>query len=761
MKSRTKKFCSWFSILFLVVSLLAACGSPKQTEVKTENKTSEAKAQSYKSGTYNATSYGYLSDITVETTFSDSEITGIKVIKQDESPEMFSYVDAQVPGDIVKHQSLAVDTVSGATMSSMAVINAVSQTVEQAGGDASALRKVAIEKKPGKDEEYKTDVVVVGLGASGFMAAHNAALSGVEVMAVEKSAAISMTNGLKVSGPFAVGTPVLEAQDSKLTVDKAFNYMMDYTYWGVNAPLIRRSLETSDEAVTQLMDIGYEFEEADFRFDTIFKGEYGGFHLIKTPKEERWTYWEDTIEKDGIDVLFNTTGKKLMMNGEDVVGIEAQKKDGTKVTIHADAVILATGGFIGNKEMIDKYYSGAQINAAGGTLSTGDGINMALEAGAVMDKTFGLCLSEYGGTNAKASRNAKQDKYDQNTAFKFGVYGGLFVDAQGKRFMNEGMMVDYPMSFGSEPILRNSPYYAVVDQAYVDAMATKGLYEYTVAKGAKEDWVIGNYYKGKVLTNLNADIEEGIKEGWTFKADTIEELGKLLGLENLKETVDTYNGYVEIGKDPIFGKDPMYLSSVKEGPFYIVENQPSGWTTFGGIRVDSSLRALNSDNEAVQGLYVVGTDAGSLFSSPYYDVPGSAYGLSIDSGNIAGKESAAYAKEHVMSDAENKKSDSTAKPAATAKKSDGMYTDGTYTAKAVGNGGDVKVEVVIDGGKINEVNILESSETPDMITSVEDTLIPSIIEAQGTEGVDAVSGASNTSKAVLDAVNQAIEQAGK
>ena len=119
--------------------------------------------------------------------------------------------------------------------------------------------------------------------------------------------------------------------------------MMDYSKWSVNAPLVRRSLETSSEAVTQLMEMGYEFQEANFRFETPFKGEYGGFHLILTPYSERINIWEKTLEEDGVDVLFNTVGKKLITEGDKVVGIEAEKRDGTKVTIYADAVILSTG----------------------------------------------------------------------------------------------------------------------------------------------------------------------------------------------------------------------------------------------------------------------------------------------------------------------------------------------------------------------------------------------------------------------------------
>jgi fumarate reductase flavoprotein subunit len=650
---KKRKLLSCLLLLVFMISILTACQStkPAESSQQTESTTPAENAQqtestklSFKAGTYTANVYGYLSNLNIETTFSDTEITNIKIIEQKETPELFALVEAQVPVDIIENQSLAVDTVTGATISSMAVINAVTDCTEQAGGDVSALRVNKIEKQPGADEEYTTDVVIVGLGASGYMAAHNAAIEGSKVMAIEKGAALAVSNGLKVSGPFAIDTPVLQEKNSKLTVDKAFYHMMDYSHWSVNATLVRRCLETSKLAVTQLMDMGYQFKEADFRFETPFKGEYGGFHLILNPLSERINIWEKTLKEDNVDVMFNTTGKKLIMDGDKVVGVEAQKKDGTKVTIHADSVILATGGFIGNKQMIAENFSGVTINAAGGSLSTGDGINMAVEAGAVLDKTFGICGSEYGGTNTKATRSAKQDKYDQNTAFKFGVYGGLYVDAQGSRFMNEGLMVDYPMSFGSESIIRNSPYYALVDQAYVDAMKTQGLYLYTKEKGAPDNWTIGSYYKEKILTNLDADLEEGIAQGWAYKADTIQELGKFFEIENLQATVDAYNKYCEDGVDPQFGKEAMYLSEIKEGPFYIVQNQFSGWSTIGGVRVDESLRALNDNNKAIPGLYVVGSDAGSLFSTPYYDIPGSFYGLAIDSGTIAGKEAATYSK---------------------------------------------------------------------------------------------------------------------
>lgn len=631
-----KKILGALAVALAAVVLIAGCTGLQ----------SKPAAQAYKAGSYEATAYGNLSDVTVRVTFSESAITEVKVLSQKETPVLYAPVEEKIPAAIVETQSLGVDTVTGATNSSKAILKAVADCVRQAGGDPDALM-VARSKKAGPDQEYVADVVVVGAGASGFMAANNAAMGGAKVIVLEKGPSVASANGIKVSGPFAVGTPTLEAKGSTLTVDDAFHHVMGYTHWVPNASLIRKCLEASKTAVTQLIGFGYKFQEVNFRFETPFVGKKGGFHLILNPLEERVAIWQEAFRKNGIEVLYETSGKSLVKDGADVAGVVAYRADGTKVTIRAKAVIVATGGYLGNKEMLGRYLGTEHVNVAAGgnSLCTGDGINMAIAAGAGTDKTWGLCNSEYGGTNAKASRPAKQDKYDQNTAFKFGVYGCLLVDAQGKRFMNEGLMCDYPMSYGSEALLRNTPYYAVVDSAYVDAMATKGLYEYTTAKGAtSENWFIGNYFKKRVLSDIYADLDEGVKEGWAFKADTLEELAAHFGLESLPETVHQYNAFCRAGADAQFGASPWYLSPVAQGPFYVTQNEVSAWSTFGGIRTDDSCRAVTAEHEVVAGLYVVGTDNGSLYSSPYYDVPGFCYGLCVDSGVIAGKAAAEYAK---------------------------------------------------------------------------------------------------------------------
>ena len=181
-----------------------------------------AEGAAYKAGTYTATRYGNISYITVETTFSETAITAIKVVENGETPILFTMVEDQLIPAIIENQAGGIDVVAGATKSSQAIIDAVADCIRQAGGDAEAFLAKQITKIAGADEVYDCDVAVVGCGASGFVASIAAAKAGAKVLVVEKGASVASVNGIKVSGPFAIGTDVLTSREigSALTVDE-------------------------------------------------------------------------------------------------------------------------------------------------------------------------------------------------------------------------------------------------------------------------------------------------------------------------------------------------------------------------------------------------------------------------------------------------------------------------------------------------------------------------------------------------------------
>ena len=246
-----------------------------------------------------------------------------------------------------------------------------------------------------------------------------------------------------------------------------------------------------------------------------------------------------------------------------------------------------------------------------------------------------MISNEFGGSNKKGGGWQRS-----NGAMTIGIYGGLLVDPNGERFFNEYYMANQPLSVGGEAVLRAGKFYAVIDQAFVDAISTVGLFEYL---GNPDDWYVGTMTaKGVVLKTLPEDLEKAVAQGWAVKADTIEDCAAFFKMDKLAETVKTYNAYCAAGKDDEYFKNPTFLKPVAQAPFYVVEYEPSAWGTLGGLRTDSSLRVLHKDLTPVKGLYAAGVDAGSLYCQPYYQVEGTAVGLAFGSG--------IYAADVIMSD---------------------------------------------------------------------------------------------------------------
>ncbi|MBR7074575.1 MAG: FAD-binding protein, partial [Oscillospiraceae bacterium] len=331
----------------------------------------------YKPGKYQATAYGNLSYVTVECTFSETALESVEILSQNETPILFSQVQEKLIPSIVENQALGLDGITGATNSSRAVKEAIADCVKQAGGDADAWLGRTVETVAGADETYDVDVCVIGCGGSGFMASITAGKLGAKVLTIEKANSVAGVNGIKVSGPFGVDSSVLHAREggTTLEVDEVFQHVMNYTHWTPNPALIHRCLDESKNAVENLVGIGYKMQEANFRFETPFYQEKGGFHLITNSLDERVELWNKALEDAGVEVLFNTTATGLLMDGDKAVGVTAKKSDGTSVTVNAKAVIIASGGYLGNRDLQEKFLKTRKLNAAAGgnSLCTGDG----------------------------------------------------------------------------------------------------------------------------------------------------------------------------------------------------------------------------------------------------------------------------------------------------------------------------------------------------------------------------------------------------
>ena len=417
-------------------------------------------------------------------------------------------------------------------------------------------------------------------------------------------------------------------------MEEAFNHIMEYAHWSTNAAAVKAAVAISGETVDQFTD--------DFGVPTGMRPDnYGAGHAsvranfqgdtdAQVRGEERMKPLQEFVESKGGEFLFNTAGKRLIMEDGTCTGVQCE---GDGVTdVKAKAVIVATGGFLGNVDMMREKF-GTFVNPLGNVLSVGEGIDMVQAAGGQLSTQWGIAGNEFTGSNQKAD-----GLYDRKSAaFTIGIYGTLLVNNQGRRFSNEGKFANLPLALGGAISLVGGTYYAVVDQAYVDGL-NAGTDAWTLCGADEVNWRTGMMtLKDKPLENVQGSIDEAVDAGWAFKADSIEALAEAIDAPELVETLEEYNGYCADGKDEQFYKPACFLQPVTTGPFYAFQYEPSAWVTIGGIRTNDRLQAIDGEGAAIPGLYVAGADNGTLMSAPYCDYEGYSLMCAYCGGRLAGQ----------------------------------------------------------------------------------------------------------------------------
>lgn len=605
---------------------LVACTAPAAPSATPDASPSASAPQAlYTAGTYTAAAPGKNGDVTVETVFTENAITTVTVTQHEETAGIAEPALERVPKAIVDGQTLTVDAVTGATLTGDAIIAAVTNCVTQAGGNPEALKKAEGSTAEKPAETHETQLVIVGAGAAGMTAAAEAARQGMKVMVLEKGATIGVSNAAQAGGPSACETVVQEGEGLPVSVETLYNFMYEYSHSLSNAGLLRNVLAVSGETINGMVELGVGMYLRPDNYGAGFRARHG----FEQRGEERFLPIKTEVEAKGGTFLLETAGKELIMENGAVVGIKAQKSDGTPVEIRAEAVLICTGGYLGNEEMMAEHFGNVKINPLGNTLSDGAGIDMVVSAGGVLDRNWSIIANEFAGANQKGGGWS----FTANQNFKYPVYGGLIVNQNGERFFNEEKMATMALSEGGEATLREGFFYSVIDQTYFDAMREEGIYSYL---GQPEDWYVGKMTLAEAKLDKNEEqLQEALDQGWAFKADTVEELAEHYGLDHLAQTVSDYNAMCAAGKDTQFYKNNVFMTPVSEGPFYVFEYEPSAWGTLGGVKVDSHLQAVDADNQPIAGLYVAGVDAGSMYTAPYYSNEGAALGLALASGTYA------------------------------------------------------------------------------------------------------------------------------
>lgn len=569
-------------VLMLSLMFLVSAGCTEKTDTKDQS----ASAGIFTPGTYEGIGQGRNGELKLEVTFSSEKIEEITLGEHSETQGFFETPAEKIPDEIISTQSLSVDIVTGATYTSKAILEAVENACLAAGADTSSLKKkTQAEDTQSEIVSYETDIVVVGGGIAGLAAALEAVDNGGEVILVEKMPILggsTIRSGGKI---LAAGTDVQKSNGISDTADDFKNFLMKAGENQVDESYISLIAEKSNENIEWLIEQGVEFSDTIEPLHSTISPARGhvsasnsGAGFIQ-PLEKKF------LEAGG-KILYETPATDLIIEDGAVVGIKATNPNEDQITISASSVILATGGYSYNDEMLDKYHPYLkEFNTNAGEGNTGDGILMAEKAGARL-------LMRDAGINLALNRGTY---YGYGEEFK-----GLFVTPEGKRFINESVF---------------------------HFSRTRTLM----------DLGINKIYA--ITTEYNDRIGAAIEMGTAFEADSIEELSEIIDAKDLSAAVQRYNELAIDGKDKDFGKPETFMKEVAGEKYYALLMDMSNSGTLGGIDTDLQGRVLSEDGEIVEGLYAAGETASGRYF--YKEYPGS--GTAIISFLTFGREAGRHA----------------------------------------------------------------------------------------------------------------------
>ena len=567
----------------------------------------------YEAGTYEATVPGRNGDLTVEVTFTEDAIENVEVTAHVETDGIGTNAVDQIPAAIVDNQSLGVEAVAGATVSSDAILDAVAECVTQAGGDVEALKEAEVaEAVPTEEAQIDTDLVIVGGGGSGMTAAIRAAELGLDVTLVEKMS--FMGGAISISGGNQVVMGSQMQKDLGVTDDSVESMVEDFMANGANLnvpELITLYAENVGETSDWLQEEGVTFNLE------------GGLHKLAEYSHDRELAYtgsgagadeamRNLVNESGTNVLLNTRATELISDGEGGVAGVIANDDTTVYTINAKAVLLATGGYGYNKDLLE----GDMKNALyyGPVSSTGDGLLMATTD----DINADTRLLEYGKrypNGIEVSEGIAKSTINGNIpAWKMSA---ILVNKEGKRVVNE--KASNRTILETELEQTGQQLYLVMDQETFDV------------------WKDALGYDVQTYLDANGTALPVFGHG-----DTLEEAAEAAGVDGaaLAETVELYNSYVEAGEDADFGRSAEYMTMpIGDGPYYIVEQKPRFATTMGGLVIDTDLHVINKDGEIISGLFASGEVVGGVMGD---DSPsGANNGWAVTSGKLAAQSIAA------------------------------------------------------------------------------------------------------------------------
>ena len=551
-------------------------------------------------GTYTGVSTGFGGEVKVTATLSGKKIEDIQIEGSHETENIGSFAVEMLGAKILEAQSSKIDALTGATVTSNAILRALNDALTQAGADLSKLpdARENNESVVRTSETLETDIVIIGAGGAGLTAAINATQAGMNVILLEKMPYAGGNTTKATGGMNAAETHYQKEQGIEDTVEQFVEDTMKGGHDLNDRDLVTVMAENSAEAIDWLDSIGAPLPKVSYsggatnkRIHAPEDGSGVGAYLV--------TAFRRTLDSLGVNVMYDTKATELIMEDGAVAGVMAQGKT-VDYTIRAKAVILATGGFGNNEDMIVKYrpdLKGTVTTSAPGI--TGDGIVMAQEAGAdlVDIEQIQLHPTVEQSTSMLITESVRGD-------------GAILVNQEGKRFTNELLTRD------------------VVSAAELEQ---PGSYAYII-------------FDQHLRDGLKA-IEKYVSTGITVQADTIEGLAELIDVDpaTLAETLKNWNQYVADQKDPEFGRESGMDADLSQAPYYAIKIAPGIHHTMGGVRINTSTQVLDASGEPIPGLFAAGEVTGGVHGGNR--IGGNAVADIVVFGKIAAESAVAWCEE--------------------------------------------------------------------------------------------------------------------
>ena len=597
------------------------------------------------SGDFTGTAKGFGGDVSVTLTLTDGVITGCTAEGKDETEGVGSQAIAKMPGEIAESGSIAVDGVSGATITSTAIKEAAAAALTAAGLNPDDYKTAVENDAAAEDSTVDADVVVVGAGGAGMTAAITAAAEGKSVVILESQSMVG-GNSVRATGGMNAGKTVYQDENEfgeSAGVEKTLKTAAEK--YADNETITALAKTVSEQwAAYQANPTGYFDSVELMELDTMIGGKgindpelvetlcansadaidwldehgitlhnvssFGGASVkrIHRPVNAEGktvsvgSYMipllQENCEKAGVKMMLDTTATEILTDANGAaVGVKATGASGETVTVNAKAVVLATGGFGANLDMVVKYkpeLKGFMTTNAPGI--QGQGIEMAQAIGAAtvdMDQ-IQIHPTVEANTAALITEGLRGD-------------GAILINEEGQRFIDEVGTRDVVSA--AEIAQTGSYSWLVVDQAMADASS-----------------VIQGY----------------IKKGYTVTGATYEELGKAMGVDAaaFAETMEKWNGYVEAKNDPDFGRT-SFANPLNTAPYYAVKVTAGVHHTMGGLKINANTEVLNEKGEVISGLFAAGEVTGGVHGANR--LGGNAVADFTVFGRIAGAAASDYA----------------------------------------------------------------------------------------------------------------------